>query len=176
MEYFEASCSLGGHKGAMVRSGVAPRAVNRHHHLAALHLQNRHLHQRQKHLAQYPAPAELPRSHKIESLIKRVVEKESRDRLRSAAARHAAAATSSQRLQVCDGIVRSKLPIFDVTKRQGPRLAAVYDQKGLVKSKLAIFDGGRPTAAAAAVYSSRKLRKETTGPPETIVKEEKKQR
>ena len=50
------------------------------------------------------------RSRKIESLIKKVAENKSRGRAGRAAAQQ-------QQLQVCDGIVRSKLPLFDATQR-----------------------------------------------------------
>ena len=51
--------------------------------------------------------------------------------------------SQQQRLQVCDGIVRSKLQVFDETKRPSRHLP--LDHKGFVKAKLAIFD---PTKAA----------------------------
>ena len=43
-----------------------------------------------------------------------------------------------QRLQICDGIVRSKLQVFDETKRPSSRMP--LDHQGFVKAKLAIFD------------------------------------
>jgi hypothetical protein len=46
--------------------------------------------------------------------------------------------------------VRSKLPIFDHTKRS-PRTRLPLEQQGFVQSKLAIFDG--PSTASAAVLS-----------------------
>merc|ERR1719225_1783319 len=55
---------------------------------------------------------EIARSQKIESLIKKVAENKSRARL------NRRSNTQQQHLQVCDGIVRSKLPIFDQAKRQ----------------------------------------------------------
>ena len=107
----------------------------------------------------------LQRSQKIESLIKRVVEKESRERfhrhsrksqLMPAGAAAAAAAGSAahhslataklfqqqqqQRLQVCDGIVRSKLPIFDASKRNAIQRSRFEGHKqGHVKARLAFF-------------------------------------
>lgn len=87
---------------------------------------------------------QLPRSQKIDSLIKRVVEKESRGRLRHKL-------PTPQRLQVCDGIVRSKLPLFDHTKGQA-RGRLPQEQHGIVKSKLAIFD--KPNNASHSNSSS----------------------
>jgi len=73
---------------------------------------------------------EIARSQKIESLIKRVAENKTRARLR----RH----SPQQNLQVCDGIVRSKLQIFDQKRRQ-PR-ARAFDQSGFVNARRAMFD------------------------------------
>ena len=108
----------------------------------------------------------LQRSQKIESLIKRVVEKESRERFHrhtrksqmmptgpataassSAAGAYHSLATAKlfqqqqqQRLQVCDGIVRSKLPIFDASKRNAIQRSRFEGQKqGHVKARLAFF-------------------------------------
>jgi hypothetical protein len=55
--------------------------------------------------------------------------------------------------QVCDGIVRSKLPIFDHTKRAPRGVRLPFDQQGFVQSKLAIFDGPPASIAAAAALS-----------------------
>jgi len=76
---------------------------------------------------------EIARSQKIESLIKRVAENKSRARF------NRRSNIPQQHLQVCDGIVRSKLPIFDQTKRQN-RNRLPFDQHGFVKAKLAMFD------------------------------------
>lgn len=88
------------------------------------------------------AELRLPRSQKIESLIKRVVEKESRERLQrrgpQSSLPYSNQQQTQQRLQICDGIVRSKLQVFDETKRPS-RLPK--DHKGFVKAKMAIFDG-----------------------------------
>jgi len=76
---------------------------------------------------------EIARSQKIESLIKKVAENKSRARL------NRRSNTQQQHLQVCDGIVRSKLPIFDQAKRQSKNRQP-FDQHGFVKSRLAMFD------------------------------------
>ena len=76
---------------------------------------------------------EIARSQKIESLIKKVAENKSRARF------NRRSNIQPQHLQVCDGIVRSKLPIFDKAKRQS-RNRLPFDQHGFVKSRLAIFD------------------------------------
>ena len=90
------------------------------------------------------AELRLPRSQKIESLIKRVVEKESRERLQrrgpQSSLPYSNQQQTQQRLQICDGIVRSKLQVFDETKRPS-RLPK--DHKGFVKAKMAIFDGSK---------------------------------
>jgi len=77
---------------------------------------------------------EIARSQKIENLIKKVAENKSRARLSSRIP-----AQPQNNLQVCDGIVRSKLPIFDKTKKQGRNRIPV-DQHGFVKARLAMFD------------------------------------
>lgn len=53
--------------------------------------------------------------------------------------------------------MRSKLPIFDHTKR-APRTRLPFDQQGLVQSKLAIFDGPPAATAAAAALSGNAKR------------------
>jgi len=102
---------------------------------------------------------EIARSQKIESLIKRVAENKNR------ACRAAAVGISrrhspqqqppvNNNLQVCDGIVRSKLQIFDQSKRRQPR-AARFDQTGFVKSRRALFDGaGSPSPTAKTTNAS----------------------
>jgi len=77
---------------------------------------------------------EIARSQKIENLIKKVAENKTRARLNTRYSNH-----PQQNLQVCDGIVRSKLPIFDKTKRQN-RHRLPIDQHGFVKTRLAMFD------------------------------------
>ena len=79
---------------------------------------------------------EIARSQKIESLIKKVAENKSRARLNKRQA-------PPQHLQVCDGIVRSKLVLFDQAKRQ-PRGRLPADQHGFVKARLAVFDKPQP--------------------------------
>ena len=76
---------------------------------------------------------EIARSQKIESLIKKVAENKSRARF------NRRSNNQQQHLQVCDGIVRSKLPIFDQAKRQGKNRLP-FEQHGFVKSRLAMFD------------------------------------
>lgn len=90
---------------------------------------------------------EIARSQKIESLIKRVVENKTRARLSRKQLPH------QNHLQVCEGIVRSKLPLFDTAKRPvRPRLPA--NQKGFVQARRAMFDAVPPAAASAAVQST----------------------
>ena len=96
-------------------------------------------------LPRSPRPSFAYRGHKkIESLIKRVVEKESRERLQrrgpQSSLPYSNHQQTQQRLQICDGIVRSKLQVFDETKRPS-RLPK--DHKGFVKAKMAIFDGSK---------------------------------
>jgi len=79
---------------------------------------------------------EIARSQKIENLIKKVAENKTRARLNN---RYPSSQQSNNNLQVCDGIVRSKLPIFDKTKRQN-RNRMPFDQHGFVKTRLAMFD------------------------------------
>jgi len=84
----------------------------------------------------YGSSPEIARSQKIERLIKKVAENKTR-------ARFSRRPALQQHLQVCDGIVRSKLPLFDQTKRQvRGRLPA--DQHGFVKARLAMFDKPQP--------------------------------
>ena len=98
-------------------------------------------------------PSTLQRSQKIESLIKRVVEKESRDRFRKAfvtnpgqnnlTAAKVFQQQQQQRLQVCDGIVRSKLPLFDASKRNAIQIRSRFgdgQKQGHVKARLAFFN------------------------------------
>ena len=61
---------------------------------------------------------------------------------------------SLQRLQVCDGIVRSKLQVFDETKRPS-RLP--LDHKGFVKAKLAIFDPKQPQQPSSSIGNAKRL-------------------
>ena len=96
----------------------------------------------------------MPRLLKTESLIKRVVEKESRERLQRRPQSRFEPSSSQQqqqRLQICDGIVRSKLQVFDETKRPS-RLPK--DHKGFVKAKMAIFDGGKTNSSNQGPVSS----------------------
>jgi len=74
---------------------------------------------------------ETARSQKIESLIKKVAENKSRARLGT---RHSA----GPQLQVCDGIVRSKLPLFDCPP--SARRSLQLDQRGFVQARRAMFD------------------------------------
>jgi len=78
---------------------------------------------------------EIARSQKIENLIKKVAENKTRARMNS----RYPSSQQNNNLQVCDGIVRSKLPIFDKTKRQN-RNRMPFDQHGFVKARLAMFD------------------------------------
>ncbi|XP_040570176.1 uncharacterized protein [Lepeophtheirus salmonis] len=79
--------------------------------------------------------ARLPRSAKIDSLIKRVVEKESRDRILF---------RKTPQQQICEGIVRSKLSLFDPAIKPIRRSRLNFDQKGFVKSRMALFDKPGP--------------------------------
>ena len=77
------------------------------------------------------------RSQKIESLIQKVAENKSRARQGKLAALQQ---QQLQYLQVCDGIVRSKLPIFDQRQQQHPvnvRKMGVIHQGDQVISNLA---------------------------------------
>merc|ERR1712099_49229 len=106
--------------------------------------------------SQNPADIKLlPRSAKIDSLIKRVVEKESRDRLSRNPKIPGGNAMQQQRLQICDGIVRSKLQVFDETKRTNNRILNPNHQ-GFVKAKLAIFDS-KPNVASATAGNAKKI-------------------
>ena len=134
VEYFEASCRVS-------------RPRSHHHHIRLQKLHRAHGHSKKEEMsasseATMAAELRLPRSQKIDSLIKRVVEKESRERLQrrpqSTLPYSNQQQPLQQRLQICDGIVRSKLQVFDETKRPS-RLPK--DHKGFVKAKMAIFDG-----------------------------------
>ena len=133
VEYFEASCRVS-----------RPR-ISHHHHirLQKLHSRGCKKDSEAAEVAAAAAELRLPRSQKIESLIKRVVEKESRERLHrrpQSSLPYSNQQQAQQRLQICDGIVRSKLQVFDETKRPS-RLPK--DHKGFVKAKMAIFDGSK---------------------------------
>ena len=167
VEYFEATCVMENASGRRGRESAKKQLL-----LAARAAAIQQQQQQQKQQQQQQQPL-LPRSQNIDRLIKRVVEKESRERLRKtsmSAAVAAAAGAPAAPAQVCDGIVRSKLPIFDATKRpsllmnhravmmrrqwereRGPH----EDHKGFVKSKMAIFDG--PTTTAAECASTKKM-------------------
>ena len=85
-----------------------------------------------------------------------MVEKESRDRLsRNPKIPGGGNAVQQQRLQICDGIVRSKLQVFDETKRTNNRILNPNHQ-GFVKAKLAIFDS-KPNVASATAGNAKKL-------------------
>jgi len=88
---------------------------------------------------------EIARSQKIESLIMAVAKNKNKAeaRLRRGASPH-----SPSHLQVCHGIVQSKLQIFDHTKRRQPRPR--YEQNGFVKARRAIFDVP-PTSSKSAI-------------------------
>jgi hypothetical protein len=153
VEYFEASCGIDNvgrsRENSKVQLLFAARAAAAMEQPSSSSSSGSH------------QPAALQRSQKIERLIKRVVEKESRDRLRKTSVPSAAGASAGMAgtTQVCDGIVRSKLPIFDASKRPLNRammMKTPYDQKGFVKSKLALFDG-TAAAATADCASTKKM-------------------
>ena len=151
VQYFEASCHLVDprrcHKGAKSRPG--PRGSDRS--AASVFWQQKD--------DKEPLSL-LPRSQKIDSLIKRVVEKESRDRIRSKIAN---SSSSHQRQQVCDGLVRSKLHLFDHTKRQGRSRCLPLEHEGFVKSKLAIFDSQTMLPPELKENSSKKQAEKKLG-------------
>jgi len=133
VEYFEASCRMSRPRGGHLR------------------LQKYH---RSKQTEANKDDIRLPRSQKIESLIKRVVEKESRERMRkSPCTSGQQQQQQQQRLQICDGIVRSKLQVFDETKRPS-RLP--LDHKGFVKARLAIFDNTKTSSAVSSTTGNAK--------------------
>merc|ERR1719167_2067724 len=108
---------------------------------------------------------EIARSQKIESLIRKVAENKSRARFdRRRPASH---------LQVCDGIVRSKLPLFDQSKRQG-RGRLPYNQ-GFVKARLAMFDKPTPKPSRKLVsdFLIRQRELRTFKPPKAAEEEKK---
>ena len=165
VEYFEATCRIESAAGRRGRDSAKKQLLFAARAAAIQQQQQQPL---------------LPRSQNIDRLIKRVVEKESRERLRKTSLSSSAAAAGSSALgltsaavgaaapaQICDGIVRSKLPIFDATKRPSllinnraammRRASCEEDQIGFnVKSKLAIFDG-QSTTAAAECASTKKM-------------------
>jgi hypothetical protein len=144
VEYFEASCRVSRPRGLRLQQKYRPRLISSSSSSTKEAAEDNSL--------------SLPRSLKIESLIKRVVEKESRDRLRKTSSNAIVAPTSQQqqRLQVCDGIVRSKLQVFDETKRPPSRMPC--DHKGFVKAKLAIFDNkGHHSAVTSTTGNAKRL-------------------
>ncbi len=157
VDYFEATCKIDG-AVAGNPAGIAKVPYNRRRRaddaatkflLAATTVSSR-------------GEPVLQRSQKIDRLIKRVVEKESRDRLLmrqkglTMAAMGGGGGVKSPSAQVCDGIVRSKLPIFDATRRssQDQNKAA-----GFVKSKLSLFDAAPATATGAAAADCASTKK-----------------
>ena len=134
VEYFETSCNVSTSKQKLA---VPLNKPSWSYHAAA-------------------SSVSLQRSQKIENLIKRVVEKESRERFRKAFLTTGTSIPPStgigvskvfqqqQRLQVCDGIVRSKLPIFDASKHNVLQRSRLGDHQkpGHVKARKAFFDQG----------------------------------
>ena len=138
VEYFEASCRV-----------ARPR------HLGRLQKLRKKAEVSAKPKSENSEEIHLHRSQKIESLIKRVLENESRERLRkSSTSVSTYSSQQQQRLQICDGIVRSKLQVFDETKRPS-RLP--MDHKGFVKARLAIFDQERKSAVSSTTGNAKKL-------------------
>ena len=111
----------------------------------------------------------LPRSHNIESLIRRVAEKESKERFRKTYGCGTSASmytSQQQRLQVCDGHVRAKMAIFDPKLSRNQRSRFLEQQKpGHVKAKMAIFDPPkmglppRSTSATTDIVNASALNK-----------------